>query len=149
MIPYFLSRERQNKLWEAIVAWEGTPYRHYCNVIGKGVDCNHYVLGVYLLAGLDLKVKFEPYPPDRHLHVAQEILLEYVEAIKCLRQMPKYKPMNGDLLLYKFGLSTSHPAIYFNDHICQSIMKSGVIRIPFKEQKFFKRLTHVYRPMEI
>ena len=147
--PYFESKERQGKLEKAIDAWEGTPFHHYSSVLGVGVDCNHYVLNVYRLAGLDIKVTFPIYSADRHLHVAQEVLLGYVEKVECLTMVDISNPMNGDLLLYKFGKATSHPAIYFDGYICHSVIKIGVHKMNFKEKKYLKRLTHIYRPMEI
>jgi hypothetical protein len=81
--------------------------------------------------------------------VAKEILLGYVKSVKCLTEVPKSNPINGDLLLYKFGLATSHPAIYFDGKICHSIIGTGAQRMNFKETRFVKRLTHIYRPMEL
>jgi len=150
MKPYFTTKERQEELRRAVSAWDGTPFKHFSNVKGLGVDCNHYVLSVYRLAGFHVKIKLEPYAQDRHLHVAQEVLLTHVRSIDVLKEVNKNNPVNGDLLLYKFGLATSHPGIYCDGRICQSILRAGACsRTSFNEPMFNKRLTYVFRPMEL
>ena len=96
----------------AIVAearlWLGTPYHHAARVRGSGVDCAMLLAEVYNAAGAIPPVAVGTYPPDWHLHRADErymaTVLDYATEIDTT-------PAPGDVALFRFGRCYSHGAI--------------------------------------
>lgn len=113
---------------EQIVAeartWLGTPFHHRAIIKGVGVDCAHFLIGVFSSLGL-LKM-FEPddYPPDWHLHNSEEKFLEYLKS----RAVRITDPQPGDVVMFKFGRCASHSAIVIEwPRIIHSYVKQGVV----------------------
>jgi cell wall-associated NlpC family hydrolase len=87
--------------------WLKTPYRHYANIKGAGVDCAMLLIEVYSKCGLIEKFDPRPYPHDWHLHRSEEKYLNWV--MQFGEQVET--PLAGDVVLYKFGRCVSHGAI--------------------------------------
>ena len=88
-------------------SWLGTPFHHRAMVRGAGVDCAHFLIGVYSAVGLAPKVETENYPPDWHFHKDEERFLGYLE--RYARRVET--PAPGDVAMFKFGHCVSHGAI--------------------------------------
>jgi cell wall-associated NlpC family hydrolase len=61
-------------------SWIGTPYHNCADVKGRngGVDCGMLLVRVFVDAGLVAPFDPRPYPPDWHLHRAEEKYLGFV-----------------------------------------------------------------------
>jgi cell wall-associated NlpC family hydrolase len=125
---------------EAICAiarsWLGTPYHHMGRLKGIGVDCAMFPLEVYREAGLIGDVEIPFYPPDWHLHRAEEVYLGVVE--EYAREItlpgapeiraPAATAAGSDFVLYQFGRTWSHGAIVLNwPLIIHAVVQHGVI----------------------
>jgi len=125
---------------EAICAiarsWLGTPYHHMGRMKGVGVDCAMFPLEVYREAGLigDIGIPF--YPPDWHLHRAEEVYLYVVEKYAqeiALPGAPEIATLATtaaapDFVLYQFGRTWSHGAIILDwPLIIHAVVQHGVI----------------------
>ena len=155
MVPYFLSKERQEDLFEILESWLGTPSNHRGGAVkGLGADCVSFVHeSLKESGGIDgVKVNFPAdadYPRDRALHSKEEVLLEILRSIPEVREYNKRtKPINGDICCYQFGLSTSHFALYYGGRIYHSLTRTEVHRTRFDEAKYLNRLTAIFRLME-
>lgn len=89
--------------------WLGTPWHHRQRVHGAGVDCAQFLIAVYESCGLLQPGQVEPgdYPPDWHLHRAEERFLSGVLDV-C---EPTETPRPGDVTLFAYGRCASHGAI--------------------------------------
>ena len=155
MKNYFEDVAKQEVLKTALDGWIGTPYRHWAGVKGEGCDCIHFIVRVFEELGLG-HTDVPRYDNDWHIHNSQELLLEgFRERFKGDLQMHELpvttKPFNGDVVLYKFGRAASHSAIYYDDHVYQSINGVGVMRLHWLDKQWHKRkfvimrLRHVSR----
>jgi len=158
MAEYFSSEERKKELKRILNEWKGTPHRHFCAVKGKGIDCTLFILEVYKELGIAqgrireeyLKERYKNYPPDRALHSREEVLIKLLRTLPGGKELGKHaKPKDGDVCCYQFGRSTAHMAIYFEGRIWQSVVGAGVYPEPFTTEKFRKRLSNIFRCMEI
>ena len=88
-------------------SWIRTPFHHKAMIKGVGVDCAHFVIGVFHETGLGPDLKVEDYSPDWHLHQGGERFLNY------LRQYCDQveDPQPGDIAMFQFGRCASHAAI--------------------------------------
>ena len=59
-------------------AWIGTPYHNCADVRGAGVDCGMLLVRVFVDTGLCEPFDPRPYPPDWHLHRAEEKYLGFI-----------------------------------------------------------------------
>jgi cell wall-associated NlpC family hydrolase len=61
-------------------SWIGTPYHNCADVKGRngGVDCGMLLVRVFVDTGLVAPFDPRPYPPDWHLHRAEEKYLGFV-----------------------------------------------------------------------
>lgn len=91
--------------------WLGTPYHHQADVPGAGVDCAMLLVRVYHAAGLIPDIDPRPYPHDWHLHRDAERYLGWLG--KFGRQVDEPQP--GDAIVWRFGRTYSHGAIYIGD----------------------------------
>lgn len=157
-LEFFRTKERQDELLRILNEWEGTPHRHFCSVKGKGIDCTLFILEVFKELGVAqkrvrekyLKMRYQNYPPDRSLHSKEEVLLELLRSIPGVKEIGKLTmPKNGDVCCYQFGWSTSHMSIFFEGRIWHSIDKVGVYPESFMRDKFYKRLSTIFRCMEV
>ena len=136
---------KQEALKTALDGWMGTPYRHWAGVKGEGCDCIHFIVRVFEELGLG-PFKIQRYEADWHIHNSEELLLEGLR--KQLNDAPlktqefsakDTEPMNGDIVLYRFGRTASHSAIYYDDHVYQSVNGMGVIRLRWLDKQWHKR----------
>lgn len=108
-----MTAAQQAAVRTAALSWVGTPYRHRQRVKGSrgGVDCAQLLIAVFADAGLI--TPFDPgnYPPDWHLHVADERYMQYV-----LRYASETRPpwQIGDVLMFRGRPwpSAGHAAIF-------------------------------------
>lgn len=101
--------------------WVGTPYRHQAAIRGVGVDCARILIEVYAEAGLIDRFNPGKYTRDWHLHRDEERYLNTVESFTGLPikdnssihlwKEEGYKPLTGDILVWRVGRTYSHSAI--------------------------------------
>jgi cell wall-associated NlpC family hydrolase len=102
-------------------SWKGTPYRHRAAVRGSGVDCARILIEVYAEAGLIERFDPGKYTRDWHLHRNEERYLATIESYAGkpikedtsihLWETEGYKPLTGDILVWRVGRTFSHSAI--------------------------------------
>ena len=139
MKHYFEDIEKQEALKTALDGWMGTPYRHWAGVKGEGVDCIHFIVRVLEEVGLG-HIKVTRYNADWHIHNNEELLLQgFRDHFEAEEFSPDTEPMNGDVVLYKFGRTASHSAIYYDNHVYQSINGIGVMRLRWLDKQWHKR----------
>jgi len=93
------------------LSWLGTPFHHAQCVKGVGVDCAHFLIGVYSAVGLVPWFRPEPYPADWHVHRNEERFRQTVERFA----RPVDRALAGDVALYRFGRCASHGAIVLDE----------------------------------
>jgi cell wall-associated NlpC family hydrolase len=143
---YFEDQEKQKILKAELDEWLGTPFRHWAGVKGEGCDCIHLVVRVFEKMGLG-PIKIDRYSKDWHIHNSKELLLSGMRrTMKGFVELPlDTEPMNGDVVLYKFGKTTSHSAIYFDKKVYQSITGIGVESRQWLDKKWHKRKVCIMR----
>ena len=155
--PFFRTEERIEKLYEVLESWRGTPYRHLVAVKGLGADCTLFVWEAMKevgsmgenIANIPRKFGYIDYPKDRALHSRKEVILNVLKNIPYLKEVKNLVPQTGDICCYQFGRSTAHIAIYYEGYIYQSLTNSKVLPVNFNDLKFKKRLTAIFRIMEL
>jgi cell wall-associated NlpC family hydrolase len=138
MSYFFESEERQKKLKDVLGSWMRTPFRHWTGVKGKGCDCIHFALCVLEEFGFG-PFKIPWYPRDWHLHRQDTRLLDGIRDQLRIEIGDLNFPSNGDLVLYRFGKSASHSAIYFDDHVYHAVDGIGVIRTSWMDGFWHRR----------
>jgi cell wall-associated NlpC family hydrolase len=90
-------------------SWIGTPYHNCADVKGRngGVDCGMLLVRVFVDTGLVAPFDPRPYPPDWHLHRAEEKYLGFVFD----RAHEVEKPQTGDVAVFRFGRCYSHGGV--------------------------------------
>lgn len=128
MKHFFRTKKRKDKLHEILRSWEGTPYRHRTGVKGRGVDCIHFVACSMVEAQVITKFTVPDYPSDWHLHKGSEMLKKELNKYECTVEYDprKKKPIDGDILLFKYGKTSAHATIYFKGYVWQAISKDEV-----------------------
>jgi len=158
MKPFFRTQERKDELYQVLESWKGTPYRHLVAVKGLGADCTLFVWeAMNELDAISKNVSNIPrkhghidYPRDRALHSREEVILNVLRGVPYLEEINvKSKPETGDICCYKFGRSTGHIGIYYEGYVYQSMSGTEVLPINFEMPKFRKRLSAIFRVMEI
>lgn len=100
---------------DAIIAeaktWLGTPYHHQGRIKGAGVDCGMLLAEVYAACGEITQVDAGNYACDWHMHRSEEKYLEHVLASAHEVDSPEV----GDVVVFRFGRTYSHGAIYLGD----------------------------------
>lgn len=127
-----------------IATWEGVPYLHAGRTKSAGIDCVNFVVCVYEDLGVFERgeIKYAPYPPDWHMHQAEERILN-ITYDYCF-EIAKYELRYGDLILMQFGKCFSHGALFVEDQeIIHSIVKRGVVRSSLT-QRYWKNRAHKY-----
>ena len=113
---------------EAVLAeartWLGTPFHHKAMVKGVGVDCAHFLLGVFSAVGVVPRFSVDHYPPDWHFHRGEErflgILSQYADIVNA--------PETGDVAMFKFGRCASHGAVVVAwPQVIHSYIGQGVV----------------------
>ncbi len=87
--------------------WIGTPYHPCADLLGVGVDCGMLLVRVFVDAGLCPPFDPRPYPPDWHLHRAEERYLGFVLA----RCRPCAVPQPGDVAVFRYGRCYAHGGV--------------------------------------
>jgi len=113
--------EERNRVMMAARGWVGTPYHHRAAVKGGGVDCARILIEVYAEAGLIERFDPGKYARDWHLHRGEERYLQTVESYAgppvkegtsiMAWETEGYKPLMGDILVWRVGRTYSHSAI--------------------------------------
>lgn len=97
---------RKDVIAEAM-SWLRTPWHHQALVKGGGVDCAHFLVGVFENVGLVDAPDLGYYPPDWHLHQDRprflETLAQYAD--------PVADSLPGDIAMFKFGRHAAHGSI--------------------------------------
>lgn len=143
-MDYFADISKQKALKTSLDEWMGTPYRHWAGVKGEGCDCVHFIVRVLEELGLG-PIKIPHYHSDWHIHNSEELLLSgfrktsFEKGLK-VREFPvDTEPINGDIVLYRFGRTASHSAIYYDGYVYQSINGVGVMRLRYLDKQWYKR----------
>jgi cell wall-associated NlpC family hydrolase len=130
-------QERQ-RIIEIALTWMGTPYHHQAAVRGAGCDCITFIAEVFEEAGIVTDIKLPPYAMQWHLHHSEELYLDHIK--KYCGQV--YEPIPADIVLYRFGRTASHGAIYIAEgKIIHSAMGQGVT---FENSDGMKARLHGY-----
>ncbi len=96
-----------NKILTEAYTWLRTPFHHKAMVKGVGVDCAHFLLGVFSAVGMVPVFTPEDYPADWHLHQGEERFLAVIK--KYANEVQE--PQDGDVVMFQFGRCFSHGAI--------------------------------------
>jgi NlpC/P60 family putative phage cell wall peptidase len=117
--------------------WLGTSYHHHARVKGVGVDCGQFVAAVFHEAGFIEDVNTGPYSHDWMCHRDEERYKTLVEryAVKVDRA-----PMDGDIILFRFGRTLSHGAIVVGwPLVIHSKVRQGVIISSIEQEEDMRR----------
>ena len=150
---YFENNNNLNKLRIALIEWIGTPYRHWCGVKGLGTDCIHFVVRIMEEIGAIPKIKIPEYPRDWHLHRSEELLLSGIKTMLNVDEIDitnsddfgsKTIICDGDIILFQYGRTASHSAIYFDGSIYEALTNRKVEKTTLTNDKK-KRARHIFR----
>ena len=145
---YFEIKENREKLEAILKSWEGTPYRHWSGVKKGGCDCIHFVIKVIEELGFG-PFKIEKYPCDWHIHNNKELLLEGINRQLVIpgiaEKVDVDNPIDGDIILYKFGRVLSHSGLYYKGRVYQALDGIGVQSRRWEDKIWFVRKKHNYR----
>jgi cell wall-associated NlpC family hydrolase len=144
---FFADEKRVQLLRDEVNGWVGTPYRHWSGVKGMGCDCIHFVARVFEAMGLG-PYKIPWYPKDWHLHRSQELLETGIVTQNKMTEVSPNEVMDGDVLLYQYGRTISHSAIYVDGYVYGALTGAKVEKIRFTDKTSRKRLVKVLRLME-
>jgi len=149
MNPFFYSIKKQEQLATELAEWLGTPWRHRCSVKKRGCDCIGFVIGVLTdIGALEFNKSTIPdYQQDWHMHKKNELLIKSLREQNGLQEFHSL-PINGDILVFKYGKTNAHVGIYMNNNIYHSVNNRAVIRTPFRDPNFMKYMTAIFRCMD-
>lgn len=144
---FFNSKEKQEVLRKELEGWLGTPFRHRAAVKQVGADCLHFIAKVYETVGVFKGVvdSIPFYGHDWCHHTTDEILYKSVKRMREFQEIQFKNIMNGDLVLYQFGLATSHCAIYFDNEIYQAINNTKIHKLLYTDMSWYKRRRFLFR----
>ena len=142
---YFDSRENQASLFRELEEWLGTPYKHLSSTKKVGVDCIQFVGGVFQAIGVVEVVTIPAFAKDWAFHTHDERLYKIFCKTSWVVEVPLKEVMNGDILLYRFGKSTSHAGIYFDKNVYQAIDTVGVHKLLYRDKRFYRRRQYNFR----
>lgn len=145
--PYFRTKARLKALEKILGEWEGTPFAHWTGVKQRGCDCIHFIVRVLEECGIAIG-PIPWYPKDWHIHNDAELLLNGMLAEPRFMKADVDNPINGDIILYKFGKVSSHSGFYLDDYVYQAITGIGVERRHWIDRAWYKRRSHAFRLME-
>jgi NlpC/P60 family putative phage cell wall peptidase len=144
--PCFETPEARVRLKAELDRWVGTPYKHAVGAPGRGADCIHLVVGVLEAAWpLSPRPKIPAYPPDWHLHTSEERLLNFVLEQFPVAPVDLEAPMDGDVILFRFGRALSHAGIYCGGRVYHSVCGARVAAMSWKDQTWAKRRRAAFR----
>lgn len=145
---YFEDVERQDRLRLVLEEWRGTPFRHWAGVKQVGCDCIHLVARVLEELGLG-PFKLPRYPSDWHLHKEDTRLIDGISNGLNVEKLSEHASMlNGDIVLYRFGKSSSHAAIFCDDHVYHAVSGVAVVRTAWNDPYWRRRRKLVLRICE-
>ena len=137
--PYFASDCNWKQFREELFSWEGTPYRHFTMVKGRGADCALFILAAWKEVGVMLDVKYEYYPSDWHKHTDEDFISNGIirhvsdhsaEGLTLLTLPPDVHWIQGDWLGFSVGKNgvSNHCGIVLEDlkTMIHSIKHRGV-----------------------
>ena len=147
MKGFFEEQENLEKLRSEIVEWRDTPYKHWTGVKGKGADCIHFIVRVYDVVGATKgrAIVIPKYPHDWHLHNGQALLVDGVRRQFDCEEVDPKKPIDGDLILFQFGLHEAHGGLYLNNKVHQALTGIGVQPRRYTDKMFYKRMRRAFR----
>lgn len=140
--------------------WAGTPYRHHCGVKGLGADCIHLVCHVLVNVGAipgSVLRHVPDYPRDWHLHRQNTLLQDMIEKYLLVERVSidmasagfvEGVLIDGDIVVYRFGRSNSHAAVYCRGAIFQAIEGVGVASASLSDRQWHSRIRRVYRLLQ-
>lgn len=148
---FFNSKDKQEVLRKELEEWIGTPFRHRAAVKKVGADCIHFVAKAYENVGVvkDVIRTIPSYGHDWAHHTTNEILYNHVKTRKEFQEVKYENIMNGDMALYKFGLASSHCAIYFDGQIYQAISHSKIHKLLYIDKSWYVRRTFLFRARNV
>ena len=144
---YFKNKERKDRLLEVLESWRGTPYRHHTGVKGLGVDCAYFVGCVLKEVGVIEQFDVPEYPIDFHMHIPKEIYVQHFRNHPLTIDVGFKNPIDGDILIYKYGKIASHSAIYFDNYTWQPRARVGVEKFHISQGR--RRLKYGFRLVEL
>lgn len=101
--------EERQRVIDVARGWIRTPFHDVAGIKGVGVDCAHFLAGVFIEAGLVEPFKIDPYSPQFMLHRSDELFMETVLRFAHAVEPEAVQP--GDVVLYKIGRCFAHGAI--------------------------------------
>jgi cell wall-associated NlpC family hydrolase len=157
MTPYFLDDKKWTDFREIVEGWIGTPYKHLGMVRGREADCTLFVGACMVEAGLLMRVEYDYYPRDWHVHTCQEVVLEGFErhfrkhlasGVAVEKLAVESEIMRGDVCVFtttKKGVS-NHAGIALGDgSFINAINCRGVCRLSLR--RWMPKMTTLYRVM--
>lgn len=147
MKGFFEEKENLRYLQSEIAEWKNTPYKHWTGVKGKGADCIHFIVEVYKEVGATKgrAIVIPKYPYDWHLHNGEKLLVDGIRKQFDCKEVDETKPIDGDLILYQFGLHEAHGGLYLEGNVHQALTGIGVQAREYKERSFYKRMKRAFR----
>lgn len=107
------------------LSWLGTPYHHEAMVKGAqgGVDCAMINIAVYRDFAGKIPTDFDPrpYTMQWHLHRSEERYLNWFTQYAKQVDAPEV----GDVILFKFGRTTSHSGIYIGNGVMVHALRAA------------------------
>jgi cell wall-associated NlpC family hydrolase len=144
-IAYFFDdSDRQAELGRELLSWEGTPFRHWAGVKGRGCDCIHLVVRILEHFGFG-PLRIPKYDKDWHLHRGNQLLLDGIEAQLDTVEVTSAEVADGDIVLYQFGRALSHGGIYFGGEVYQAVFGAGVVRLGWGDAQWRRRVRKILR----
>lgn len=155
MSPYFHSLDRVKVLREAAKQCIGTPFTANAMIPGIGMDCIHLNAWSYLQSGFLKEFNPPKYALDSGHHCKESQLLKWLDA------RPDFKFIGrsyldtcpGDTICFKMGgLSEHHVGLMLDVKRfvhCLFFGPRQVVESSLSEDFYRKRITAVYRPMEV
>lgn len=140
----FESEEKVKELGDILESWLNTPFRHYSGVKGLGCDCIHLVARVFEEMGMG-PFKIPQYSKDWHLHKTSELLMDGIKERIKVEELPPENPIDGDVILFKFGKAASHSALFYNGRIYHAITNLKVLKTPWNDKIWDKRKDKILR----
>jgi len=143
---YFDDLDKRKHLKDELKSWIGTRYRHRWGEKGRGADCIYLVLQVLVNTGALVSFKIYNYPLDASLHSDKEILLEgyrMLERKGVCKEVGLKSFMDGDVLLYKDPIASTHSAMYCNGFVYHQRFRNRVHRMSVHQDR--KNLTYNFR----
>lgn len=154
MKPYFNTTDRIHALQASARNWVGTPFVPHACIAGAGVDCVNLVVELYHRTGVwPVKPTLPSYTMDGGKHLAESLLLKSLDALPTLMRVDWStggSPAPGDLLCFTTSRVAHHTGIMLDEPLFIHALFSRVVTLGnLRDRTFARRLTAVYRPVEV